>query len=208
MRIGSLAAVAALACASAAAAQDMTASQAPEPIVATPIVSPAPSTMLPAGTEISLSLNEELSSLRHRVGQTFNLSVASNVLLGNYVIIPAGTRAVGEITWMTGRGMFGKSGKMHVAIRYIELNGRQIPVEGMFRQEGEGNTVATLATVATVPVVGLFITGHSAVIPAGRRLVVRLRDNIPVIIPVGPQAPPGPPRAADTPPASTHPPTQ
>jgi hypothetical protein len=204
-----LAAVAALACVSAGSAQEGAAPRPPEPIVATPIVPPAPSTTLAAGTEIELSLNEELSSLRHRVGQTFELSVAANVLLGNYVVIPAGTRAVGEIIWMTGRGMFGKSGKMHIAIRYIDLSGRQIPVEGMFRQEGEGNTVATLASVAVAPVVGLFITGHSAVIPAGRRLVVRLRDDIPVILPQRPQAPPSPPApAAQTPAAATQPPNQ
>src|SRR3954469_5515573 len=98
------AAGAALAGASAAVAQEGTASQPPEPIVGRLVVQPAPSTMLRAGTEITLSLNEELSSLRDRPGQTFNLSVAGDVLLGNYVIIPAGTRAVGEITWMTGRG--------------------------------------------------------------------------------------------------------
>ena len=148
--------------------------------------------MLRAGTDIRLSLSEELTSRRHRQGQTFNLSVAGDVMIGNYVVIPAGTRAVGEVTWVTGRGMFGKSGKMDIAIRYIDLHGRHIPVEGTFRQQGEGNTVATLAGVAVIPIAGLFITGHSAVIPAGRQLIVQLRDNLPVILPEGPQVAPRP----------------
>ncbi|EMD81794.1 hypothetical protein C725_2842 [Pacificimonas flava] len=37
---------------------------------------------------------------------------------------------------MTGKGMFGKSGKMDVEIRYIEVDGNRIPVVGKFRQEG------------------------------------------------------------------------
>jgi hypothetical protein len=194
------AALAAILCASAAAAQDAVPSPANDPIVATPVpaasVPAAPTTMLPANSEITLSLNEELTSRRHRQGQTFDLSVAGKVMLGNYVVIPAGTRAVGEVTWVTGRGMFGKSGKMNIAIRYIDLNGRHIPVEGTFRQEGEGNTVATLAGVAVVPIAGLFITGHSAVIPQGRQLVVRLRDDLPVILPDVATATPAPQPAA------------
>ena len=42
----------------------------------------------------------------------------------------AGSRAMGEIVWRTGRGAFGKSGKMEVALRNIELDGRRIPLEG------------------------------------------------------------------------------
>ena len=184
---------AALLGASAAAAQEAEASANSQSVGV--LVAPA-RTMLPANTEILLSLNEELSSREHREGDMFSLSVVGNVMIGNYVVIPAGTRAVGEVTWVTGRGVFGKSGKMNIAIRYIDLNGRHIPLEGTFRQEGEGNTVATLAGVAVIPVAGLFITGHSAVIPAGRHLSVRLRDNLPVLLPARAQATPVPPPAA------------
>ena len=152
------------------------------PIVAHPVE--AAQFALPANTEITLSMNQELSSRRSREHDTFNLTVVSDVRLGDYVVIPAGTRAVGEITWMTGRGMFGKSGKMDIALRYVDLNGRQIPLEGTFRQEGEGNTVATVAAVVLVaPVVGFFITGHSAVIPAGRQLTGRTREALAVSLP-------------------------
>ena len=161
-------------------AQDAAPSDAP--IVAQPVEAAA--FALPANTEIMLRLNEELNSRRAHEHDTFNLTVVSDVRLGEYVVIPSGTRAVGEVTWTTGRGMFGKSGKMEVALRYIDMNGRQIPIEGTFRQEGEGNTVATIAAVVLVaPVAGLFITGHSAVIPAGRQLTGRTRDALAVSLP-------------------------
>lgn len=163
-------------------AQERPIAASPAPLVAQPVY---PNTVsLPANTEVVLRMNEELNSRRNHEHDTFSLTVASDVRLGNYVVIPAGTRATGEITWMTGRGMFGKSGKMDISFRYIELNGRQIPIEGTYRQEGEGNTVATVAGVVLVaPVVGFFITGHSAVIPQGRQLTARTREAIPVLLP-------------------------
>ena len=195
-----IAAFAAACCVSAAAAQESPANDAPVVATPAPPVAPPTTTMLPANTEILVSLNEELSSRRNRQGETFSLSIVGNVMLGNYIVIPAGTRVVGEITWVTGRGMFGKSGKMAIAIRYIDLNGRQIPLVGTFLQQGEGNAVATVASVAVVPVAGLFITGHSAVIPAGRQFSVRLRDDLPVILPGADTVPlPIPAGAADTP---------
>ena len=45
------------------------------------------------------------------------VAVAQDVAVDGHVVIPRGTRAVGEITWRTGKGAFGKSGKMEMAIR-------------------------------------------------------------------------------------------
>jgi len=189
LRLGGvlLCAVSTSALSTPAFSQDVAPSPVPASVSTAPIVAQPVETAgiaLPANTEITLSVNEELNSRRSHEHDTFNLSVVNDVRLGDYVVIPAGTRAVGEITWLTGRGMFGKSGKMDVALRYIDLNGRQIPIEGTFRQEGEGNTVATVAAVVLVaPIAGLFITGHSAVIPAGRQLTVHTREALAVSLP-------------------------
>lgn len=167
-------------------AQDTAPVQA-EPVQAVQAIVPqqAPEHFLPANTEIMLSTNEEITTRRNEEGDRFNLSVMHNVMLGDYIVIPSGTRAVGEITWLTGRGMFGKSGKVDVELRYIDLNGRRIPIEGSYRQEGEGNTVATVAGVVLLPVAGLFITGRSGVIPEGRELTARLSQALPVRLPAG-----------------------
>lgn len=136
--------------------------------------------VLPANTEVVLSMNEDVTTKRHREGDTFYLSVVQDVMLGDYVIIPKGSRAVGEITWMTGKGAFGKSGKMEVSINAVEVAGRRIPLVGTFRQEGEGNTVATVAAVALVWVAAPFITGKTGVIPRGRELIVHTKEDLPL----------------------------
>jgi hypothetical protein len=143
----------------------------PPLVVAQPLTPIPTSTMtLPSNTEVTLRMNDELTSKSARVGTEFNLSVAEDVIYQNYVVIPRGTRGVGEVTWLTGRGAFGKSGKMEIQLRYLEIGGRHVSISGKYRQEGEGNTVATIGAVIAVGVFGGFVTGHSAVIPEGREL--------------------------------------
>lgn len=149
-------------------------SPAPEP--------PAPlETDLPANTELLLSVNSEVTSTTHRAGDTFSLSVVQDVRIGDQVVIPRGSRAVAEITWRTGRGAFGKSGKMNLAMRYVEVDGLRIPIEGTYRQEGEGNTLATVGGVILAGVFAGFITGSRARIPAGRELAARTAIAVPFV---------------------------
>lgn len=140
--------------------------------------------VLPTNTEIVVKLNSELNSKKARPGDTFVASVASDVMLGNMVVIPRGTPANGVITYRTGKGSFGKSAKMNYEIRSIELNGQRIPVTGQYRQEGSGNTGAAVGAVAAAGLIGgLFVTGRSAVIPAGHELKVHTNVAVPVSVP-------------------------
>ena len=206
----SLFGAAALGCvASMVSAQD---SQTAAPIVAT-AVQPAPvaQASLPANTEIMLRMNDEVTTRggKVEVGHTFRLSVVDDVRIGNFVVIPRGTPATGEVTWKTGKGAFGKSGKMEIDLRYVDLNGRRIPLSGHYRQEGEGNTVATVAAVVAVGVFGAFVTGKSATIPQGRELKAYTVEALPVALPAVapapmPAAPVAVPVAASAPTAASN----
>ena len=135
---------------------------------------------LPANTPVTLSMNNELHSRTAREGDTFPMTVVQDVMVDGHVLIPRGSRAVGELVWRTGRGAFGKSAKIEVALRYIEMAGRRIPLNGYYRQEGEGNTAATVGAVLGAGVIGgLIVTGRCAIIPAGRELQARTIDEVP-----------------------------
>lgn len=130
-----------------------------------------PQLVLPANTEIVLRMSDDLTSKGGKIdaGHMFRLTVAYDIRVQGTIVIPSGTPAVGEVTMRTGKGVFGKSGKMEVELRHVDLNGRRIPVTGKFRQEGEGNTLAAVGAIfLTAPL--LFVTGKSAVIPRGREL--------------------------------------
>ena len=164
---------------------------AAQPVVAAQTGAPLPSIVaektLPANTQITVRMNDELSSKKNREGDTFYMSVTNDVMVDGYVAIPRGSRAVGTITWMTKKGAFGKSGKMDISINAIEVGESRVPVVGTFRQEGKGNTAATVGAVVAVGVFSAFVTGHSAVIPQGRELIVHTRDPLKIGIPAGVQ---------------------
>lgn len=165
----------------ALAAQSMPGAAQPAPTSVTAVQGDR--LILPAGTRIVVALNSEVNSTEHQAGFVFRLMVAQDVRIGDVVVIPRGTRAMGEITWRSGRGGFGRSGKMNYSIRYLELNDRRIPVVGNFRQEGEGATLLTSAAIGIAGVLGgAVVTGERARISAGRELTVSLADATPFVL--------------------------
>lgn len=170
----------------AASAQD--AAQAPLTIAA-PAAVPSDTLLLAANTPLTVRVNQELNTRRNNEGDTFFATVATDVVQDGYVVIPAGSRVIGSITWLTRKGAFGKSGKMDISFTAVEVGGVRVPVVGTFRQEGEGNTVATVGAVVAVGVFGAFVTGRSGVVPAGRELEIRTRDPLRVALRTARSAP-------------------
>ena len=158
---------------------------APIVAVARPSATDA-SAALPANTEIWVSPNAEVNSKRIKQGDKFDMTVSRDVMLGNYVVIPRGTRAIGQISYRTGKGSFGKSGKMEFEVVDVDLGGRLIPVKGHYRIEGQGNTGATVGTVVAVGVFAAFVTGHSASIAQGTEYKAYTTDAVPIVTAAAP----------------------
>ena len=151
------------------------AAEAPAPA---PAASESGLLTLNPGLPITLAVAQEVNSSTHRAGDTFPLTVLNDVRIGDTIVIPRGTPALGEVTWRTGKGAFGKSGKLEFSLRYIDLGGQHIPISGDYRQEGEGNTIATGVGIIAVGVFAGFITGHRARLPMGRELMSQIAQPV------------------------------
>ncbi|MBV8686842.1 MAG: hypothetical protein JOZ90_10725 [Alphaproteobacteria bacterium] len=140
---------------------------------AAPAVIAAPATtnaMLRVGTEVPLRLSEELTTKgkKLRVGQRFRMETAEPVMVQGVTVIPVGSPAVGEITDVRNKGMWGKSGHLGARILYVTVNGRQIRLSGQFDDKGVAGGVGAVAVSAVVFLpAGFFMTGTSAKVPAG-----------------------------------------
>ena len=116
---------------------------------------------LPAGTLVSLSPLQEISSKHMREGQRFPFVVVEDVVENGVVVIPRGSNASGVVTAQTGRAIGGKSGKFDISFENVAANGVNFPLTGLSRQEGKGNTMGALFGL-------IFISGRSATLLPGQ----------------------------------------
>ena len=136
--------------------------------------------VLRAGIEIPLLMREELTTKEKklRTGQRFQMEVASSITKNGIVIIPAGTPAVGEITEVRNKGMWGKSGYIGARVLSLRLGDRQIRLNGTFTDKGVTGTAGVVASIALIPLAGFFTTGTSAKIPMGSAVKAFLDEDI------------------------------
>jgi len=138
--------------------------------------------MLRQGTEVKLVTLTELNSKRNKVGERFDMEVQESVQLNGQTVIPAGTRAVGEITLRKGKGMWGKSGKLEFRPLYLKMGDRQIRISAnATRDKGKAGTAGVVAAIVVLPIAGFFVTGTSAQIAAQTPVIAQLDEDVPVV---------------------------
>lgn len=80
--------------------------------------------VLKAGTEVPLKLSDAAKGKKLGVGQRVPLAVATDVRLGNNVVIPAGAAAEGEITALEGATVAAKALNVRVGSKLVRLTGK------------------------------------------------------------------------------------
>jgi hypothetical protein len=164
-----------------------------QPAMAAPISAPVTANaVLRVGTEVPLRLDQELTTKgkQLRVGDRFHLSTSEPVMVQGVNVIPVGSPAVGGITDVRNKGMWGKSGHLAARVLYVTVNGRQIRLSGAFDDKGVAGGVGAVAVSAIVFLpAGFFMTGTSAKVPAGTIIKSFTDEDVPLSIPVAAQAP-------------------
>ena len=138
--------------------------------------------ILRTGTEVPLRLSEQLTTKNKavRVGQRFRMTVAEDVKVDGQIVIPVGSPAVGEVTDVRNKGMWGKSGHIGAQILYVQVNGRQIRLNGTFDDKGVTGTAGVVAAIALIPIAGFFTTGTSANLPSGGSVKGFVGEDVPL----------------------------
>jgi hypothetical protein len=162
---------------------------APAPAQAV-IVSPPMQSVLRAGVEVPLRVEENLDSNDKTVreGNQIRMTVASDVRLGTAIVIPAGSQATGEITEVRHKGMWGKSGRIVGRVLNARVGDRLIRLTGNFDDKGVTGTAGVVGAVVLLPIAGFFMTGTSAKIPAGAGIKAFLDEDLQIAVaqPVAP----------------------
>ena len=161
---------------------------------------------IPAGQEIDVRLNSELSSETAQVEQRFEATTAADLYRGNDVIIPAGSTVRGVISSVEKASRTQRKGSITVAFDQITVRGRNYPMRGTVTQalesegiRGEAGRIGTGAGIGAIiggiiggvkgALLGVLIGGGGTIaategkdvtLPAGTILRVRL-DEPPAI---------------------------
>ncbi len=118
-----------------------------------------------------------LSSKFSKIGDRFELLTTEDVKANNEIVIPAGTRGVGEVTKVEKKGSFGKSGKLDTRVVYLAVGDQRITMTGQSHEAGAGGTTGTVVAAVLVGVFSAFVTGKSAEYPAGTAMVAYIEND-------------------------------
>lgn len=182
MKSTNLAAFGLLLCAASTVHAETTTAVVQPAVAQTAVVLPAQQDeILRAGTEVPLITREELTTKKKalRVGQRFQMEVAANIERNGVVVIPVGTPAIGEITEVRNKGMWGKSGYINARIISLRLGDRNVRLSGTFDDKGVTGTGGVVAAIAFVPIAGFITTGTSALIASGSGVKGFLDEDLP-----------------------------
>jgi BON domain len=144
-----------------------------QPAPAPPSPPPPPQKItIPAGTQLSIRLNDPLDSETNRVGDTFHASLSSPIVIDGETVIPSGAEVVGRVANVQSAGRFAGQSLLTLELTSLSVNGKTYNVQTnqWSRQgKGEGKNTATkvgLGTAAGAILGGIIGGGKGAAIGA------------------------------------------
>ena len=145
--------------------------EAPPPVPPPP-PPPPQKIAIPAGTQLSVRLNDPLDSERNQVGDTFHGSLSTPIVIGGEVVIPSGADVVGRVADVKSAGRFAGNSALTLELVSLAVNGRSYNIQtNQWSREGkgEGKNTATkvgVGTAAGAVLGGIFGGGKGAAIGA------------------------------------------
>ena len=138
---------------------------------------------IPAGTLVEIAISEPISSKTNKIGDTFPLTLAAPLVIGERTVLPAGLSGRGEVIHAAKRGWGGKAGELIVNARYLECGDLRIPL-GRFHyvNTGKSNVGGALVTAQIVPLGQFLVSGGDALIAAGLRGTAKIKTD--TLIPI------------------------
>jgi hypothetical protein len=89
---------------------------------------PADARSLPSGTNLSVTLDQEIGTKSSKVGDTFTATVRDRVVATNgQTVVPAGAKVYGKVTGLDNSDRVGEAAAIKIDFERIEANGRSNP---------------------------------------------------------------------------------
>jgi hypothetical protein len=113
---------------------------------------------VPEGTELAVQLTESLSSDHNQAGDNFHARLASPVVMGNKIVIPAEAIVQGRIVDARTAGHFHGDGALAVEVTRLTYNGKTYALRSSpYFKQGRSQTSRVAVTLGTGASVGAIV---------------------------------------------------
>jgi len=131
----------------------------PTPVVAqTP--PPPQKVTIPAGTQVTVRLNEPLDSERNQVGDQFHGSLGSPIVIDDQTVIPIGADVTGRVAAVQSAGRFAGNSVLTLELTSLAVNGRTYNLQtNQWSRQGKGEGKNTAVKAGGGAALGAIIGG-------------------------------------------------
>jgi hypothetical protein len=128
---------------------------------ATPPPPPAPQKFtVPAGTQLSVRLNDEVNSEKAQVGDVFHGSISAPVAMDDQTVIPTTADVEGRVVEVKSAGRFAGQSVLTLELTKLTMNGRSYSVQSsQWSKSGNGRGKSTATKVGGGAAVGAILGG-------------------------------------------------
>ena len=134
-------------------------SQSTAPPAPTPVPPPQKVTV-PAGTQISVRLNDEVDSEKAQVGDVFHGSISAPVTVGEETVIPTSADVEGHVVEVKSAGRFAGQSVLTLELTKLTMSGKTYSLQtSQWTKSGNGRGKSTAAKVGGGAAVGAVLGG-------------------------------------------------
>jgi BON domain len=115
---------------------------------------------VPAGTQVSIRLNDEVDSEKAQVGDVFHASLSSPVSIDGQTVIPTSADVEGRVVEVKSAGRFAGQSVLTLELTSLKMNGRSYSLQSdRWTKSGSGRGKSTAAKVGGGAAVGAVLGG-------------------------------------------------
>ena len=127
------------------------------------VVAPAPppkKVTLPAGTQITIRLNDGLDTERNQIGDQFHATTTAPIVINDETVIPSGADVVGRVVDVKSAGRFAGNSELKLELNSLSVNGKTYNIEtNQWSRQGKGEGKNTAVKAGGGAAVGAIIGG-------------------------------------------------
>lgn len=125
-----------------------------------PEPTPTPKVTVPAGTQLSIRLTDEVSSEKAQVGDVFHGSISAPVTIDEQTIIPTTADVEGRVVEVKSAGRFAGQSVLTLELTKLTMNGRSYNLQtSQWTKSGNGRGKSTATKVGGGAAVGAILGG-------------------------------------------------